>query len=450
MLTVAGAAALLAACAHVTPYYRAHSGLAAPLVDEADIAARVLLIGDAGAPDPAGEPALAALAMQVNELPERTTVVFLGDNIYERGMPAPAPTPGAVEQAAVEAAQVLVSDVVQTRQEAERIISAQAAVVRGNAARAIFVPGNHDWDQGTPGGWQRILQQEAYLHRLRARDGLDVTLLPPGGCPGPVTVPLGDAGKLLVLDTQWWLTSDAREKPLPDNNPTGCPHTTEADILAALDTALRDAARDHRRTIVAAHHPLATHGEHSGFVDAWTHVFPLRVARHYVPVYVEWFPLPLLGSTMVGVRACCSPVAQDMTNDTNRRMRRALLDTLADAARHDAAPLAWVAGHDHSLQVIESDVGALMVVSGLGVAGRASDVGSGPRTLFAHANDDHPGFVQIDILRDRSARLAVFEYVAPQTPAREVFSQRLAAPAGSWETSNRDDAKTARFGVSSP
>ncbi len=400
----------------------------APRVAETDVVARVLLIGDAGKPDPAGEPALEALAYQVSRLPERTTVVFLGDNVYERGMPEPAPTPDPIADAAVDAASVLISPVFQTRQDAERIINAQVAVVRGNGARAIFVPGNHDWDQSAPGGWKRILAQEAYLRQLRERDGLDVALLPPGGCPGPVTVPVGAVADLILLDTQWWLTGSDGERPVPDNNPTGCPYTTAGAILDALGRALRDAARGGRRTVIAAHHPLATHGAHSGFVDALTHLFPLRVVRHYVPVYVEWLPLPVLGSAMVGARACCSPTAQDMANGTNRRFRRAMLDTLAAAARDQAAPLAWVAGHDHSLQVIESSLGTLMVVSGLGSANRASEVGSGPRTLFAHGNDAHPGFVQIDFLRAGGARLAVLEYVARQTPPREMFAQVLAEP----------------------
>lgn len=413
-------------CSHVTPYYRAASGLVAPWVADDDVAARVLLIGDAGEPDPAGEPALEALAHQVSQIPRRTTIVFLGDNIYERGMPEPAPTPDPLQQAAVDAASLLISPVFQTRQEAERIINAQVAVVRGNGARAIFVPGNHDWDQSAPGGWKRILAQDAYLRLLRERDGLDVALLPSAGCPGPVRVPLQNAAELVLLDTQWWLTSNASEKPLPDNNPTGCRHLTEESVLRAFGDQLRAAAYAGRRSIVAAHHPLATHGAHSGFVDGLTHVFPMRMVRHYVPFYVEWLPLPGLGSLMAGVRACCSPTAQDMPNRTNRHMRRALLATMEAAAREGAAPLAYVAGHDHSLQVIESGIGpSLLVVSGLGSHGRASEVGSGRRTLFAHANDAHPGFVQIDVLRDGRARFAVFEYVAPRTPPREMYSQVL-------------------------
>lgn len=428
-VTLAAAVAVAgwpAGCSHVAPYYRESSGLVAPWVADDAIVARVLFIGDAGEPNPAGEPALEALAMAVNQLPERTTVVFLGDNVYERGMPEPAPTPDAAEQAAVAAAEILVSPIFQTRAEAERIVDAQVAVVRGNGARAIFVPGNHDWDQSNPGGWQRILALQAYLELLRARDGVDVALLPAGGCPGPVRVTLQDALDLVLLDTQWWLSHTPAETPRPAHNPTDCPQVTEAAVLEALSAQLDAAARAGRRAVVAAHHPLATRGAHSGFVDGWTHLFPLRVVRHYVPVYVEWLPLPVLGSAMVGVRACCSPSAQDTSNRVNRHMRASLLGVLAAAARDGAAPLAFVAGHDHSLQVLESDQGPpVMVVSGLGSAARASEVGHDDRTLFAHADGARPGFVQLDLLRDGGARLAVLEYAAPQQPPVEMFSMTL-------------------------
>ena len=49
---------------------------------------RILLIGDAGNPIKEGqEPVLSALQKQLSIYPSKTTVVFLGDNIYPDGMP---------------------------------------------------------------------------------------------------------------------------------------------------------------------------------------------------------------------------------------------------------------------------------------------------------------------------------------------------------------------------
>ena len=413
----------IVSCSNVEPYYGSYSGLSAPISADDDIVARLLLIGDAGEPDPTGEPALEALAQQVNQVPKRTTVVFLGDNVYERGMPEPAPTPNEATEAAVKAADILISDIFQTREEAERVLTAQAAVVRGNGARAVFVPGNHDWDQSNAGGWKRILAQETFLNQLRTNDGLNVSLQPPGGCPGPVRIPLQAAADLIVLDTEWWLNTTDQEKPTPADNPTGCPYVTAPAIQQALLDQLEESAKADRKSIVAAHHPMMSKGAHSGYVDIWTHIFPFRVARYYVPFYLEWLPVPILGSAMVGIRACCSPSAQDMPNDTNGDMRAALMETMREAGDQGAAPLAYVAGHDHGLQMFSSPDGpAYMLVSGLGSKGRASEVGHNSRTLFAHSNGAHPGFMQLDFLRDGHVRFAVIEYAGEKLPPAEVYS----------------------------
>lgn len=416
-----------ASCAHVSPYYRDPGGRWSPWVADADVAHRLILIGDAGDPDPGGEPALRALATQVNRIPTRTTIVFLGDNIYETGMPPPAPPADPAVDVAVQMAQTLISPALQTRQDAERKLDAQIAVVRGNGARAIFVPGNHDWDQFAPSGRPRIAALESYLDGMRARDGVDVSLRPSGGCPGPVAVPLGDNADLIVLDTQWWIELRATDKARPDNNPAGCPYVTDDAIQRALLDLLEQAAESGRATIVAGHHPLKTVGAHSGFVDPWTHVFPATIGAGYVPFYVQWLPLPLVGSAMAGFRACCSPSAQDMPNRHNRAMRAAVMQPMIEAAVRGAAPLAYAAGHDHSLQVFRSSSGpAYVLVSGLGSSSKASVVGSNRDTLFAHANRNHPGFMQLDFLADGRVRLAVIEFGGPDLPAYEVYSRFLA------------------------
>lgn len=64
---------------------------------------------------------------------------------------------------------------------------------------------------------------------------------------------------------------------------------------------LESAAREHRYAIVVGHHPLATKGAHSGFVDPWTHLFPALIGAAYVPSYVEWMPMPIIGSIVVVV-----------------------------------------------------------------------------------------------------------------------------------------------------
>ncbi|MEO7367849.1 MAG: metallophosphoesterase, partial [Gemmatimonadaceae bacterium] len=90
----------------------------------AEIESTVFLIGDAGEQDPR-RPSLVldSLFSQASIAPERSIVVFLGDNVYPDGIPED----GRAEYA-----------------DARRRLAAEVnAVPRG--ARGIFVPGNHDW-----------------------------------------------------------------------------------------------------------------------------------------------------------------------------------------------------------------------------------------------------------------------------------------------------------------
>jgi hypothetical protein len=128
-----------------------------------DVEVALYLIGDAGAPEP-DDQVLAALEADIGRHPERSTVVFLGDNIYPKGLPDSAAP---------------------NRAESERRLQEQIDAVLDAGGRAVFVPGNHDWVRGGAEGWNAIRRQQAYIE---AQGTPDVVLLPRGGCPGPDVV----------------------------------------------------------------------------------------------------------------------------------------------------------------------------------------------------------------------------------------------------------------------
>jgi len=401
--------------------------VAAPVPDT-DVDHRLLLIGDAGHPDPEGEPVLRALAQRVLELPDRTTVLFLGDNVYETGMPDDSALEGTVIAEVLDEALL---NLYESRRDAERRLGAQMEVVRGSAARAIFVPGNHDWDQLGVGGWERVLAQGAYLRQADRDPSLDVAMLPEGGCPGPVGVELGATGRLVVLDTQWFLDPAIGGKPAPGENPTGCAHVTADGAMAGLRTELEAARAEGRVAIVAGHHPLLSRGPHGGHFAWHVHLFPLIMLGSYVPSFVHWIPLPAVGSFMVGVRACCSPNAQDLPSAANRALRTLLLDTLESARIAGAPALLYAAGHEHSLQLFLSPRGPrYAVVSGLGSREKASYVGSLEETLFADAGPDATGYFQVDLMRSGRVRLAVFQVDDEGVGIRESYARDLRTGAG--------------------
>ena len=103
---------------------------ARPEVDAVDH--RILLIGDTGAPDPSGEPALETLSARVAEIPDRTTVVFLGDVVYETGMPEPSPIEDTPVEEILDKALL---NMYESRQEAERRVKDQLKSVDFRRAR---------------------------------------------------------------------------------------------------------------------------------------------------------------------------------------------------------------------------------------------------------------------------------------------------------------------------
>ena len=179
---------------------------------------------------------LRSLHWWARQMPRKTTILFLGDNIYEDGLP--------VEDS-------------KGYEEAERRLWAQLGVVKASGAHGIFIPGNHDWADGKKGGWAAVLRQEQYVNEALGR--VEPSFLPRGGRPGPEKVDQ-DGLRIIALDSQWWLHRD-------DDKPTG---TRVTERLRGL---LQE--RGGREAIVVAHHPLATHGSHGGFFDWRDHLFPL-------------------------------------------------------------------------------------------------------------------------------------------------------------------------------
>lgn len=335
---------------------------AAPIGD-AQIESTVILIGDAGAADAGGDPVLAALAATVAEASGRTTVVFLGDNIYPNGLPR-----------AGDAAW----------QESERRLLAQVDAARG-AARVVFLPGNHDWTQtGQASDWDAVRRQGDRL----AATGTAI-LRPQGGCPGPEIVDIGAGLRLVAIDTEWWL--HGRPTPAADLR---CAATTADEVTTQLDAALATAGVRH--VIVAGHHPPVSAGPHGGHFDVIDHLFPLRAVKPWL-----WIPLPLVGSAYPLARQAGTTV-QDQSHPVNRRMVATLRAVVAPHA-----PLLFAAGHEHQLGLFTGgSIGARYVaVSGAGIRGhKRGAVGRERDALFA---DRGPGFMRVDVLRDGRVRLTV-------------------------------------------
>jgi hypothetical protein len=374
LVGVSWAVAALVGCA-ATHAVGPPAAVAAP----EDVATTLLLIGDAGKPARGGEPVLHALTRMAAAAPERTTVLFLGDNVYPRGMP---------------------DSLSPDRPEAERRLRDQIAAVRAAGVRGIFIPGNHDWAKHAATGWAAIRRQEAVIRGA----GGPVVLLPGKGCPGPEVVDVGGRVRLVLLDTQWWLHGGPKPEP-PD---TTCVPDTEAGVADSVRGALRAAGR--RLVIVAGHHPLESGGEHGGRFGWKDHLFPLRKVASWL-----WLPLPIIGSIYPIARQH-GVSGQDLSGASNRRMRAALED-----AFEPRPPLVYASGHEHALQVFQPARAPYLLVSGAGLLGHEGRVTWQDDTRFASSA---AGFMRLDVLDDRRVRLGVWT-VDRVGAAVEAFSMWL-------------------------
>lgn len=351
---------------------------AAP-VSRTDVAATVILIGDAGAPKPSGEPVLDALDRVLAGRSDTAVVLFLGDNVYPRGLPDSA------DPAFPEAA---------------RRLRAQVALSR--EVPTVFVPGNHDWHKSGPEGLERIRRQGRFITR---ESGGRARLLPVEGCPGPEVVDVGTGVRLVLLDTEWWLFP--HEKP---GTGSKCATRSEGEVVASLERILMESRG--RQVIVAGHHPLATGGPHGGYFPVGDHLFPLR--KLHPALFV---PLPVIGTAYPAIRGL-GISAEDVSGGPNRVLRAAL-----DAAFTCAPPALYAAGHEHTLQLIDRGRPPLLAVSGAGIYGHESHVEGIPGTRVALAD---AGFMRVDLLRDGRLRVGVLTVDRSGAP-REVYAEMLPA-----------------------
>jgi hypothetical protein len=363
----------LVACAGTPP----PAPLPVPALRPESIETSLYLIGDAGAPDTLREPVLLALRQELASRSSQGVVVFLGDNAYPRGLPAPN-HPG--------------------RRKAEFNLAAQVESITGSGATGYFIPGNHDWAKHGVDGWEAIKRQAAFIDSAGSGK---VSLRPHGGCPGPDVVDVGKRLRLVLLDTQWWLHSG----PKPQDPSSDCPADAEGEIVDSLRAALTGASG--RLVVVAAHHPLVSGGEHGGYFGWRDHLFPLRGAGSSF-----WIPLPLLGSLYPSARQQ-GVSSQDIPSRAYQR-----LITAFGRAFLGVPPALYASGHDHNLQVIAGGPARLHLVSGAGIYGHRTRAARVTGTLFA---DDASGFARLDVPQSGPARLAIVE-VDQSGRSREAFS----------------------------
>ncbi|HEY6504630.1 MAG TPA: metallophosphoesterase, partial [Chitinophagaceae bacterium] len=310
---------------------------------------RIFLVGDAGEIKNNKQPVCDWLKQHVDWNDSSNTLIYLGDNIYPRGLPVE----GSKSYAAAKA-----------------ILDYQVSVVQGKNAKAYFVPGNHDWKEGKTGALAQVRNQWDYISKL----GLtNVQVLPGNGCPGPVQVQAGEKVVIVFMDSQWWLQQ--AEKPGVESD---CDCKTEDEIVTSLKDII--SAYPDKLILLTMHHPFYTHGKHGGYFTLKQHIFPLTEASPGL-----YIPLPVIGSLYPLTRGVFGNI-QDTKHPQYKNMIRQVEEVMKLHPN-----VIHAAGHDHNLQLLIHD-SISYIVSGSGA--KATQVKKGKSSLFA---EEEKGFAVVEI-----------------------------------------------------
>lgn len=340
----------------------------------------LFLVGDAGEPYVKESPLGTVLRQKIARA-GNATVLFLGDNVYPRGLPEEGSPNYPL---------------------AESALRTQVEFVRGLGARAIFIPGNHDWQHWGRKGLEYIRRQQAWLDSLHDER---ITLLPRDGCPGPVQINLDERNILVILDTQWFLHQWDKNEDADI-----CNATTTTETLTLVEDIFQ--RNPDKRIIIAAHHPLVTYGEHGGVFTWKAHLFPLTEINDRL-----YIPLPVLGSIYPLYRRWFGHL-----QDTSHPLYKEFSNALQDIMRQHPGSV-YVAGHEHALEYINRDSTAF-VVSGAGA--KTEYVKKKGDALFA---EPVKGFVQVSIYDDGDVSFHFFRVDDAFPTGQEVFTKAIPAPA---------------------
>ncbi|MES2747761.1 MAG: metallophosphoesterase [Bacteroidota bacterium] len=278
--------------------------------DTSKISHSFYLIGDAGnAEKDSTVITLKNLKKYIDQSNKNATVLFLGDNIYPKGMP---------KKEAPE------------RPLAEHRLDTQIEAVANFKGKTIFIPGNHDWYND---GVEGVRRQQEYIEKKLGKK----SFLPKNGCPIE-SININDDITLIIVDSQWYITNW-------NNHPTineDCDIKTRTRFLDEFRDEIKKARG--KTTIVAIHHPMFSNGAHGGRYDFKSHLQPI----------------PFLGTLKNILRKTTGVSNADLQNVHYNELKKSLVA----AAQHNEK-VVFVSGHEHNLQfLIEQNIPQIISGSG--------------------------------------------------------------------------------------
>ncbi len=334
---------VLTSCNAYKPYYhKSIKGDAIQSLPNKTPDQSIFLLGDAGKTSTESlSLVFKHLQNKISQSSDSAHLLILGDNIYPIG---------------------LVNEGMEGREKGEKILKSQMKIRGEKSIPVIFIPGNHDWEQGGKNGHQYVLNQEKYIEGMNM-EGIE--FIPSEGCPGPVLIHQNGHSAITILDTQWWL--HPHTKPGAESN---CSSKNDEEFLKNLSTTLKTNSYATLH-VVAAHHPMESVGPHGAHFPLRSHIFPLTEFKKKA-----YIPLPGLGTIYVLLRKYV-PNIQDIPHKRYNSLRKQITNEFANVGN-----VVYVNGHDHSLQLISKNK-THYITSGAG--SKVSHAVKNNKATFAHA-----------------------------------------------------------------
>lgn len=321
---------------------------------------RIILIGDGGELTNGRHPVVEAVRKNI-PLDNKTTVLFLGDNLYETGLPD--------DQAG------------QLYEAARAVLDSQLSVADNTPAKVYMIPGNHDWKNGGRDGYASITREQLYVDLLGKPN---VKFYPENGCPGPVEVSLGNDVTIILFDSQWWL--HPYDKPEIESD---CPYKTKEELILQIEDIVSRNSK--KLLILACHHPFKSNGVHGGYFPIKKHIFPFTDINPKL-----YIPLPIIGSIYPVARSVFG-TPQDLNHPNYANM---IVEVTNAVKAHPN--VIFAAGHEHGLQLIE-DSSYHYIVSGSGC--KTSRVSKSRRSPFVAQEN---GFAVMEVSVNKNVTVSFY------------------------------------------
>ena len=336
----------LLGCATYKPQYKFAEGAKKSPSKTKEIEHTFYLIGDAGnSVQGKSSKALESLKKEISTASENSTLLFLGDNIYPKGLP---------EKDA------------ENYNIAKQELENQISVTKDFKGKSIFLAGNHDWYSGLDG----LKDQEKVIKKALGKK----SFLPEAGC-GIDKVHIADDIELIVIDSHWFVTNWDKQPGINSD----CDIRTRHDFFDEFESLIKKSKN--KTTIVALHHPIFTNGAHGGefsFVD-------------------HMKPLPVLGTLKNVIRKTSGVSNADIQNKHFLELKSHLV-TIAQ----ESEKVVFVSGHEHNLQYLIQD-NIHQIVSGAGSKTKAvRNHGSG---IFGYATS---GYTKLLVYTDGSSEVVFY------------------------------------------